>query len=168
MAIREFVFENLIGDLEYHPKRGLVYLGLGVAALCVWLFEPSDTRFSVIPLVSGVGSLALFLKGIFFLRKTSDGLGDSHQGLGLSRQSVAQLSRPSPPKTFPSIPALTAQIIQDFGAGGLLAGPLLHTADNVTDSRHNISSLAVFIIGATLFLIGWAIRRLSSSESLQS
>src|SRR5882762_1592392 len=111
MTIREFVFESLIGDLEYHPKRGVVYLGLGVAALCGWIFEPSDTKFSMIPLVFGVGSLALFLKGIFLLRKTSDGLGDSHQGLGLSQQAVAQLSRTSTPKTFPSIPTLTAQII---------------------------------------------------------
>jgi hypothetical protein len=168
MALREFVFENLIGDLEYHPKRGVVYLGLGVAALCVWVFEPSDSKFSVIPLVFGVGSLALFLKGIFLSRKTSDGLGNSHQGLGLSQQPVAQLSRPSIPKTFPSIPALTAQIIQDFGTGGVLVAPFLHVANNVTDSRNNIPSLAVFIIGATLFLIGWAIRRLSSSESPQN
>ena len=60
MALREFVFENLIGDLEYHPKRALVYLELGGAALCVWIFAPSDAKFEVIPLVFGVGSLALF------------------------------------------------------------------------------------------------------------
>jgi len=168
MALREFVFENLIGDLEYHPKRGVIYLGLGVATLCVWTFEPPDTKFSVIPLVCGVGSLALFLKGIFLLRKTSDGLRDSHQGLGLSQQSVAQLSRHSTPKTFPPIPALAAQIIQDFGAGGILLAPVLHVANNVTDSRNNIPSLAVFVIGATLFLVGWAIRRLFSSAPIES
>jgi hypothetical protein len=123
MALREFVFENLIGDLEYHPKRALVYLGLGVAALCVWIFTPSDTKSSAIPLVFGVGSLALLLKGIFLLRKTSDGFGISQQGLGLSQHELARLSSPSAPKTFPSIPSLAAQIIQDFATGGVISWP---------------------------------------------
>jgi len=30
MELREVVFENLIGDLDYHPKCSILYLGLGV------------------------------------------------------------------------------------------------------------------------------------------
>jgi hypothetical protein len=160
MALRESVFENLIGDLEFHPKRAAFYLALAVAALCVWIFAPSDAKSSAIPLVFGVGSLALFLKGIFLLRKTSDGLGLSRSGLGLSQQAVPQVYDPPTPKAFPSIPSPSAQIIQDFGTGGVLLGPLLHLGNNVNDSW-NLPSFPVFMTGATLFFIGWVIRRLS-------
>ena len=156
---RVSVFENLIGDLEYHPKRAVVYLVLGVAALCVWIFAPSETKSTVFPIVFAVGGLALFLKGTFLLRRTSDGLGNSRYGLGVSKQADAELPGPSIPKTFPSIPAVAAQIIQDFGAGAILVGPLLHIGNSINDSRDTLPSLPVFITGATLFLIGWVIRR---------
>ncbi|PYT92510.1 MAG: hypothetical protein DMG36_14550 [Acidobacteria bacterium] len=34
MTLREFFFENFSGDLEYHPRRAMIYLGLAVASLC--------------------------------------------------------------------------------------------------------------------------------------
>jgi hypothetical protein len=33
---------------------------LGMIALCYWVFSPSETRFTVIPLVFALGSLTLF------------------------------------------------------------------------------------------------------------
>lgn len=76
MTIRE---ENFAGDLEYHPQRAVLYLALGVIAACSWLFSEHETKFTVVPLVVLLGSLTLSLKGIFLLRKSSEGLGLSKQ-----------------------------------------------------------------------------------------
>ena len=160
------VFDNLIGDLEYHPKRAVVYLGLGIAALCVWMFASPDAKLNTVPLLFVVGSLMLFLKGIFFLRKTSDGLASSSQGLGLTKQAAVPLRDSSSLKAFPSMPSLAAQIVQDFGAGGVLLGPVLNVANNINESWKNLPSFPVFIGGAILFFIGWIIRRIFSSASL--
>jgi hypothetical protein len=165
MAIRQFVFENLIGDLEYHPKLAAVYLALASAALCGWIFSPADSKLSVAPLVFGFGSLALFLKGVFFLRKSSDGLGLSYRGLDLSQRQVVNSFDTSATKAFPGIPSLAAQLIQDFGAGGLLLGPVLHIGNDVSDSSKALPSLAVFSIGAALFALGWLIRRIASRDA---
>ena len=166
MALREAVFDNLIGDLEYHPKRGILYLALGVAALCFWTFAPSDNKLSLIPLVFGAGSITLFLKGVFLLRKTSDGLGLSQEGLSISQHEIAQFPSPSPQKTFQPIPTLVAQLIQDFGAGAFLLGPVPHIGNNINVFWNNLPSFSVFLTGAALFLVGWVIRRLSSSAPL--
>jgi hypothetical protein len=50
MSIGEFLRENFAGDLEYHPRRAALYLGLGVAAACFWIFSPAERRFTAIPL----------------------------------------------------------------------------------------------------------------------
>jgi hypothetical protein len=156
VTLHERLFEDLAGDLEYHPKRGLLYLSLGVAALCVWIAVSADTRFTPIPLVFALGSLALLLKGVFFFRKTSE-------GLGITQLEVAQLADPSTRKSLPSIPILAAQVLQDFGAGVLLLGPVLHTFRSLNESR-TLPSLSVFLMGAALFCVGWGVRRLKASE----
>jgi hypothetical protein len=46
---------------------------LGMIALCYWVFSPSETRFTVIPLVFALGSLTLLVKGVFLLRNSSEG-----------------------------------------------------------------------------------------------
>jgi hypothetical protein len=157
MALREFLLENFAGDLEYHPRRGVLYLGLGIATLCFWISIPSNDKLTAIPLVFGLGSLPLLLKGVFLLRKTSE-------GLGLTLQELALLSDPSTRKALPSIPALSAQIVQDFGTGALLLGPVLHVGNNINGSWE-LPVFPVFLIGAVLFLIGWLVRRFTSSKS---
>jgi hypothetical protein len=72
---REFFFKNFAGDLEYHPRRAVLYLGLAVASLCFWIFSPREAKFSALPLVFVLGSVTPLLKGIFLLRKSSEGLG---------------------------------------------------------------------------------------------
>src|SRR6266513_636132 len=74
VTLREFLLENFAGDLEYHPRRALLYLSLATAVLCFWIFSPSETKFTAIPLVFALGSLTLLPKGIFLLRKSSEGL----------------------------------------------------------------------------------------------
>jgi hypothetical protein len=117
VSIRELFMENLAGDLEYHPRRAMIYLGLGVAAMCFWIFSTPESKFSTVPLVFALGSLTLLLKRVFLLRKSSE-------GLGLSQQELDQLSDSSSRKLLPSLPNQAAQIVQDFGAGSLL---LAHT-----------------------------------------
>ena len=44
MSLRQTVFENLIDDLTYDPKRGFIYLLLGAAALYAGLLVSFDDR----------------------------------------------------------------------------------------------------------------------------
>lgn len=155
MSIGEFLLENFAGDLEYHPRRAALYLGLGVAAAGFWAFSSPETRFAPIPLVFALGSLTLLVKGVFLLRKSSE-------GIGLSEQEVSALSKSSNRKDLPSLPYQVAQIVQDFGAGGMLLWPLLRYGKGLDASWDNAPSFTVFVSGAFLFLLGWLIRRLTS------
>jgi hypothetical protein len=155
VTLRDFLLENIAGDLEYHPRRAVLYLSLATAAVCFWVFSPSATRFTAIPLVFALGSLTLLLKGIFLLRKSSE-------GLGLSEQELASLSDPVNRKSLPSIATQAAQIVQDFGTGAFLLWPLLNVGKNIDNSWNNPPRFPVFLTGAVLFLLGWLIRRLTS------
>src|ERR1700756_664335 len=158
VTLREFFLENFAGDLEYHPRRAVLYLSLATAALCFWLFLPSETKFTAIPLVFVLGSLTLLLEGIFLLRK-------SFEGLGLSEQELADLSGPTNHKKLPSIAAQAAQIVQDFGTGAFLLWPLLNIGKDIDNSWSDPPRLRVFLAGAVLFSFGWLIRRLTSSPT---
>ncbi len=155
MALGEYFLENFAGDLEYHPRRAAVYVSLSIASACFWIFSTPDTKFTTIPLVFALGSLTLFVKGIFLLRKSSE-------GIGLSEQQVSKLSDPSNRKDLPSISHQAAQIVQDFGAGGLLLWPILHMGKGIDNSWDNAPRLQIFFAGAFLFCLGWLIRRFTS------
>jgi hypothetical protein len=154
MSLREFFFENFAGDLEYHPRRAALYFVLGGAALLFWIFSPSEAKFTTTPLVFALGGLTLLTKGVFLLRKSSE-------GLGLSESDAAALSAPSNRKTLPPRPAQAAQILQDFGAGGLLLWPILNVGKDIDHSWTNPPLLLVFLSGAILFALGWLIRYLT-------
>ena len=158
MTVRESFLENFAGDLEHHPRRALLYLSLSVASACFWILSPYDVRFTTIPLVFVLGSIPLFVKGIFLLRRSSE-------GLGLSHQQLTDLFHPSHRKNLPSITAQAAQVFQDFGTGGLLFWPLLSLGRDIDQSWSNPPRFSVFLSGATLFFLGWLIRRLASSPT---
>ena len=155
MTLREFFLGNFAGDLEYHPRRAVIYVMLAVAGLCFWIFSAPEIKFTTIPLVFGLGSLSLLLKGIFLLRKSSE-------GLGLTSSELAALSDASNRKNLPSLPHQTAQIVQDFGVGPLLLWPLLNAGKDIDHSWINPPRVPVFLTGAVLFSLGWLIRRLTS------
>lgn len=157
MTIREFFLENFAGDLEYHPRRAVLYLALGTIALCSWIFSAYETKFTIIPLVVFLGSLTLLLKGIFLLRKSSE-------GLGLSHQEIAALSEPSKRKSLPSISAQAAQVVQDFGTGSFLLWPLLKLGSDFDHSWINPPLFRIFLTGAALFFVGWTVRRVTSAN----
>jgi len=156
MSLREFFFENFAGDLEYHPRRAALYLVLAVAAAAFWFFSPAETKFTTTPLVFALGALTLLAKGIFLLRRSSE-------GLGLNQSDIAALSDPANRKQLPSLPAQAAQILQDFGTGPLLLWPLLNVATDIDQSWSDPPRLHVFAAGAVLFLLGWTIRRLTTA-----
>ena len=156
MTLRESFLENFAGDLEYHPRRAVLYLSLATAALCFWVFSAPETKFTAIPLVFALGSLSLLLKGIFLLRKSSE-------GLALSEQELANLSGPTNRKRLPSIATQAAQIVQDFGTGAFLLWPLLNVGKDIDNSWNNPPRFLVFLTGAVLFSLGWLIRRITSS-----
>jgi hypothetical protein len=158
VTLREFLLENFAGDMEYHPRRSMLYLALAAAAFCCWLFSPSEAKFTATPLVFALGSLALLVKGIFLLRKYSD-------GIGLSQQELKKLSETGPRKALPPVAFHAAQIIQDFGTGGFLFWPLLNLGKDIDNSWNNPPHVPVFVIGAVLFSLGWLIRRLTSPPS---
>jgi hypothetical protein len=157
VTLREIFVENFAGDLEYHPRRAIVYLMLAVAAFCFWVFSRSDVQFTTVPLVFALGSLALLIKGILLLRKSSE-------GLGLSNQELARLSDPSNRKGFPSITPLASQVVQDFGTGSFLLWPILNLGKDIDKSWSDPPLFRVFLVGAILFFLGWAVRRVASSD----
>ncbi len=161
VTLREFFLENFAGDLEYHPRRAVLYLGLAMAALCFWIFSPPENKFSTLPLVFVLGSLTLLLKGIFLLRKSSE-------GLALTQSEFDSLSDPSSRKSLPSIPNQAAQIVQDFGTGPLLLWPVLNFGKDIDLSWIDPPRVPIFVTGATLFFLGWLIRRLTSTPPEQS
>jgi hypothetical protein len=153
--------ENFAGDLEYHPRRAMIYLGLGVAAMCFWIFSAPESKLNIVTLVFALGSLTLFLKGVFLLRKSSE-------GLGLTQREHEQLSGPANRKRLPSLPNQAAQIVQDFGTGSLLLWPILNVGKDIDHDWINPPRVPVFLTGAVLFSLGWVIRRLTSVPSEHS
>ena len=111
MGWREFITDNFSGDLEYHPHRGAVYLLLGAALVTAWYFSLHIAAFAYARVVTGTGALALLIKGIFLLRRSSEGLGISEQEL----KALAAKRKP-----LPALPEQAAQLLQDFGAGPML------------------------------------------------
>ncbi|MGH9733302.1 MAG: hypothetical protein ACRD8A_01770 [Candidatus Acidiferrales bacterium] len=158
MTFRETLLDNFAGDLEDHPRRGFLYLILGTAAMCLWVLTPPPGKLTVIPLILGLGSLTLLLKGLFLFRKSSE-------GLGLSDRDLAELSDPSHRKELPPIAIQAAQILQDFGTGAFLLWPLLHFGGAINPSWNKAPLLALFGCGAALFFLGLLIRRLASAQS---
>jgi hypothetical protein len=159
LPFREFFFENLIEDLDYNPKRGALYLGLGGVLLAGWATRRFDSRAEALPLIWALGCAALLLKGVFFLKRTSAGLTD--QGISL-RVDDATDAVPliAPNKEF-DLPKLMARLVQDFGSGPLLVGPLLHVSTRL-DQAWELPAVYVFLGGAVIFGIGWFIRRFAT------
>ena len=153
MSLKEFFFENFAADLEYHPRRAVVYLVVAAAAAGFWIFSPPEKKFTPMPLVFALGSLTLFGKGVYLLRPSSEGFGVSDPELETAKR-----------KSLPSIPEQAAQIVQDFGTGGLLLWPLLNFGKDVDVNRNDPRRFPVFAAGAVLFGLGWLIRRLTRSE----
>ena len=157
MTLRDIFVENFARDLEYHPRRAVTYLALAVSAFCFWIFSRSDLQFTTVPLVFALGSLALLIKGIFLLRKSSE-------GLGLSDQELARLSDPSNRKGFPSIIQQASQVVQDFGTGSFFLWPILYLSKDIDKSWSDPPMFRVFLVGAILFFLGWVVRRVASSN----
>jgi hypothetical protein len=150
---REFFLDQFAGDLEYHPRRAAVYLVLAISAAS-W-FVSAGMSFTTVPLIFALGGLALAIKGIFLLRRSSE-------GLGLSQQEVSRLSDGSNEKQLPNVPVLASQLLQDFGAGPLLLGPLISIVVD-EKGRSELPHLRVAIVGACVFGVGWVLRRLTAN-----
>jgi hypothetical protein len=156
VSIREFFLENFAGDLEYHPRRALIYLGLAVASACYWIFSDHDAKFAATPLIFVLGSLTLATKGIFLFRKSSE-------DLGLSQQQITHSPAKLAVKTFDTLPAQASQMLQDFGTGSFLLWPLLNMSKDVDPSWADPPRFTVFVSGAVLFFLGWIVRRFTAT-----
>jgi hypothetical protein len=156
--LREFFLDNFAGDLEYHPRRAAIYLILAAGAGCFWIFSPAEDKFTSIPLLFALGSLTLLGKGIYLLRPSSEGIGLSHTELAELATSVKR-------KKLPSLPAQAAQVVQDFGTGGLLLWPLLNLGIDFDQSWNNPPRMPVFVAGAFFFGLGWIIRHFTETKN---
>jgi hypothetical protein len=148
--------ENFAGDLEYHPRRALVYFVLAAAAASFWIF--SAAKFTATPLVFAFGSITLAGKGVFLLRKSSE-------AIGLTLVEQAELSKRARQKNLPSLPNQAAQIVQDFATGSLFLWPLFNIGTDVDRPWSNAPRLPVFLAGLILFSLGWLIRKLTANAS---
>jgi hypothetical protein len=90
----------------------------------------------------------------------------SSKGLALSDQELAKLSDPSNRKRLPSLTTQISQIIQDFGAGSFILWPLLKMGKSIDKSWGDPPLFRVFLIGAILFVLGWAVRGVFSNKNL--
>ena len=152
MSLRSRIFEEFAGDLEYHPRRAVLCFILAAVTFCFWYFAPTDRKFTPTPIVFALGSITLLLKGVFLLRKSSE-------GIGMVQSDFDALQ--SAKKSLPSLPEQAAQILQDFGAGSLLGWPLLGHAKDFDASWTDPPIFRVFLSGAVLFALGWLTRRLT-------
>jgi len=155
MSVRDSLLENLAGDLEYHPRRAALYLVIAAAAICIWVFSPSENKYGYVPVVFALGGLALLVKGILLLRKSSE-------GIGLSEKDISNLSGAYKHKNLPPLPSQAAQILQDFGTGPLFLWPLLKLGSDANNSENNPVPLQILVTGGILFALGWLVRRLTS------
>jgi len=148
MSFRDSLLDNFAGDLEYHPRRGALYLVLAAAAFCRFYLTPADARFTATSLVFAFGAITLLIKGLFLCRKSSEGLG----------LTETDLNKLSSRKDLSSIPNLVAQIVQDFGAGPLLFWPFLRIGKDIDASWSTATEFQVLITGVILFSLGWVVR----------
>lgn len=158
MTLREFFLENFAGDLEYHPRRALIYLALGAAALCFWIFSSTAAKFTAMPLACALGSLTLLTKGIFLLRKSS-------VGLGLSQNDLFGAPAAAKRREVLPVSVQAAQVVQDFGTGPLLLWPFLIVGRGMESPWTHPPLQEVFLIGAAFFAAGWAARWFLSFET---
>ena len=98
------------------------------------------------------------MKGIFLLRKSSE-------GLGLTSSDFDELSIPANRKRLPSLPSQAAQILQDFGTGPLLLWTILNVGKDIDRSWNDPPRLAVFLTDAVLCSLGWLTCRLTTSSA---
>ena len=156
MTFRDRVLDELGEDLEYHPRRGFVYLFLAACSFTVafYLTAQAAARLTFV-----LGGLALLLKGYLLLKKSSEGLALTQREL----DELSERRRPLPP-----IALLAARVAQDFGAGVVLATPFLQYVRS-KDERWNIPGLLpVFGAGAILFALGWVGRYAAGSPSVNA
>jgi hypothetical protein len=156
--LRQFFLENFAADLEYHPRRGAIYLLLALGAANFWILSPAESKFTTVPLVFALGGLTLLGKGIFLLRPSSE-------GIGLSTREIVELETSAKRKKLASVPTQAAQILQDFGTGGLLLWPLLNLGRDFDHAWSNPPSGPVIVTGGVLFGLGWTIRRFTASNN---
>ncbi|HKS96666.1 MAG TPA: hypothetical protein VJV74_11125 [Terriglobia bacterium] len=161
MTLREFALENFAGDLEYRPRRAALYMCLAAAAVSVWIFSSAESKFTVAPLVFALGGVALFGKGIFLFRKSSEGFGLTHQELAVQAKAVTH-------KLLPSLPAQGAQLLEDFSIGGLLLWPLLVLGRAFDHSWNHPPTRRIFLVGAVLFGVGRLVRFLTTQRDQTS
>ncbi|GAC1631978.1 MAG: hypothetical protein NVS9B14_04590 [Candidatus Acidiferrum sp.] len=151
MDWRVWLLENFAGDLEYHPKRGFVYLGLGILAILSWYFAPSDMSFATLALVFALGGVGLIGKAIFLFRKSSE-------ALGLTIQDEVLLEESAKNKKLARFPSQVAQIGQDFGTGVIFLALFFGSNRGVVGTSAGATKLELMLIGSCVFAVGWFVR----------
>ncbi len=148
MDWREELLADFADNLEYHPIRGYLYLGLAVFSAIPWLVMSGGSRFTLVPLVFLLGGFGLFLKGIYLLRKSSE-------AIGLSFEEEVALEDKAKQKRLQSFPRELAQVIQDFGLGVALLAPMLGVSRDLDNIFGNHPKLVLMLIGAIVLALGW-------------
>lgn len=168
MGLRQWLLENVAGDLEYNPRRAAVYPVLGVLALASCVFARGRAEYSFVPSVPALGGLALVAKAVFMFRKQSAGLGTTEESL-LGSSGPPVPTTPVPLATDSarmSLPERAAQLMQDFAIGPLLLSPLISVGANTDGTGLRPRVLPVFMGGALLYAAGWLLCRLTRHDFL--
>ena len=124
MALRQRLLENVAADLEYNPRRGALYLGLGALALAACVLGRGCAEYTFVPSVVALGGLALVIKGLFMFRRQSAGLGTTEESL-LGSPGPRVPTTPIPlaaDASQRSLPERGGQLMQDFAIRAAPAG----------------------------------------------
>jgi hypothetical protein len=71
MSFAERVLEDISEDLEYHPRRGWLYLAVGGGAVAMWIYAVPGQRTDAVAMVCRLDGLGLVIKGLLLLRRSS-------------------------------------------------------------------------------------------------
>jgi hypothetical protein len=112
----------------------------------------------------GAGGLVLLSKAIFFLRRSSSGLGASQQSLGIA--PLPGRANQFAPQALPALPMLFCYLLQDFGGGCMMVGWILDKAMHHSSAPGKYSLIIPVMGGGGLFLTGWLFEKLLRSREL--
>jgi len=159
MLWREELVEYFASDLEYNPRKALVYVLLGLGSICYWILISGEGKFTNVHAIFALGSITLLIKGIFLLRKSSE-------GIGLTEPDLQELAKRSRLKHLPSTGTLAGQILRDFGIGATLLWPIVYLYASDVETKR--PTLSIFFIGIALAALGWFLERQTKKSEVGS
>ena len=159
MISREEVIEYFSEDLEFNPRRAATYLLVGSVLIAYYFSVPHEMLYRPTFIVVLLGAAALCIKGIFLLRRSSEGLGLDY---GYEEKKKLAIKPPRP------LAEQSATMLRDFASGPLLLCWFLELGRQFRPELENPPLGTVFLVGALLLGLSYVVKRLTQPSNLQA